>query len=107
MFDASLLARCLAFVDDVVRAASNGHVRVSAAEPERLRRLLIERGADVTVESDGVLAVTGMEARDVGIVAGTAAITLYELADRSPSLEQAFMELTRDAVEYTTRGAAA
>ena len=34
-------------VDDVVGAASNGHVRVATAEPERLRRLLNDRGADV------------------------------------------------------------
>ena len=51
--------------------------------------------------------MTGIEARDVGIVAGTAGITLYELTTQSASLEEAFMELTRDAAEYTTRGAAA
>ena len=52
--------------------------------------------------------VTGMDARDIGIVAGTAGITLYELSPQSASLEEAFMELTRDAAEYTTtRGAAA
>jgi ABC-2 type transport system ATP-binding protein len=48
-----------------------------------------------------------MNARDVGIVAGAAGITLYELSPHSASLEEAFMELTRDAAEYRTRGAAA
>jgi ABC-2 type transport system ATP-binding protein len=94
-------------VDDVVRAAAASHVRVATAEPERLRRLLADRGAHVVTQPDGVLAVTGTEARDVGIIAGTAAITLYELSTSAASLEQAFMELTRDAAEYTTRGAAA
>ena len=94
-------------VGDLVRQASTGYVRVDAAEPERLEHLLAGAGGHVSADPDGFLVVTGMEARDVGIVAGTAGITLYELSPRSASLEQAFMELTRDAVEYTTRGAAA
>lgn len=51
--------------------------------------------------------VTGRTARDVGEAAGAAGITLYELSTQSASLEEAFMELTRDAAEYTTSGAAA
>ena len=95
-------------VEDVVRRSSTGHVRVDAAEPERLRGLLHDRGAEASVQLDGSLAVTGIDARDVGIVAGTAGITLYELSPRSASLEDAFMELTHDAAEYTTtQGAAA
>ncbi len=95
-------------VEDVVGRSSNGHVRVDAAEPDRLRALLHERGTEVSVQPDGSLAVTGIAAREIGIVAGAAGITLYELAPHSASLEEAFMELTRDAAEYTTqRGAAA
>ena len=94
-------------VDDLVRQAASSHVRVDAADPGRLQHLLKDAGGNVSVDPHGSLVVTGMEARDVGIVAGTAGITLYELSPRSASLEQAFMELTRDAVEYTTRGAAA
>jgi len=44
--------------------------------------------------------VTGMDARDIGIAAGTAGIALYELSPHHASLEEAFMELTRDASEY-------
>jgi len=46
--------------------------------------------------------VTGMTARDVGTVAGSTGITLYELSPQSASLEEAFMELTRDTAQYTT-----
>ena len=53
------------------------------------------------------LIVTGIEARDVGIAAAAAGIVLYELTPQSASLEDVFFELTRDATEYTTRGAAA
>jgi ABC-2 type transport system ATP-binding protein len=96
-------------VDDIVRRTSSGHVRVDTAEPERLRALLVDRRADVSTQDDGTFAVTGLDARDVGTVAADAGIALYELAFQSASLEEAFMELTRDAVEYstTTQGAAA
>ena len=95
-------------VEDVVARSSTGHVRVDSAEPERLRQLLQDRRVDVSAQPDGALVVTGMAARDVGIVAGAGGITLYELSPHSASLEEAFMELTRDAAEYiTTRGAAA
>jgi ABC-2 type transport system ATP-binding protein len=94
-------------IDEVVRGSVTGHVRVDTKEPERLVALLAERGAKSVAQPDGTLVVTGIDARDVGIVAGTAGITLYELAPQSASLEDAFFELTKDATEYTTRGAAA
>jgi ABC-2 type transport system ATP-binding protein len=94
-------------VEEVVRGATSSYVRVAAAEPERLRVLLRDTGADVSDQADGVLVVTGIDTREVGVVAGTAGITLYELSAHTASLETAFIELTRDASEYTARGAAA
>jgi ABC-2 type transport system ATP-binding protein len=96
-------------VDDIVRRTSTGHVRVDTAEPERLRALLVDRGADVSTQDDGTFAVTGLDARDIGTAAAAVGIALYELASQSASLEEAFMELTRDAAEYitTNQGAAA
>ena len=94
-------------VEDVVRRSSSGYIRVDAAQPDRLRQLLTDRGADATAQEDGSLVVTGMKARDVGIVAAAEGIALYELSPHSASLEEAFFELTRDATDYTTRGAAA
>jgi ABC-2 type transport system ATP-binding protein len=91
-------------VEEVVRSSSIGHVRVETAEPQSLQRLLRDAGADVTTEPDGDLIVTGLAARDIGSVAGSAGITLYELSPRNASLEEAFMELTRDAAEYHAGG---
>jgi ABC-2 type transport system ATP-binding protein len=91
-------------VDEVVQSSSIGYVRVETAEPQTLQRLLGEAGASVDAEPDGTLIVTGIQARDVGIVAGSAGITLYELSPRHASLEEAFMELTRDASEYHAGG---
>lgn len=94
-------------VDDVVRGSVTGHVRVHTPEPDRLARLLNDGDTHAAAQPDGSLIVTGIEARDVGIAAAAAGIVLYELTPQSASLEDAFFELTRDATEYTTRGAAA
>jgi ABC-2 type transport system ATP-binding protein len=53
------------------------------------------------------MLVTGMTAREIGVKASEHGIALYELSALTVSLEQAFMDLTRDAVEYhgSTTGA--
>ena len=95
-------------VAEVVGHSATGHVRVHAAEPARLVRLVRERGGEAAPQPDETLAVEGLTARDIGILAGEAGITLYELAPQAASLEEAFMALTRDAAEYTAhQGAAA
>ena len=94
-------------VDDVVRQSGAGHVRVDSADPDGLRALLVGAGAHAATDTDGALVVTGMDARTIGTLAGDARITLYELSSHAASLEQAFFDLTRDATDYTTRGAAA
>ncbi len=62
----------------------------------------------VTVGADhDVLEITGMDAREVGRRAAAASVVLYELTPRTVSLEQAFMDLTRDATQYSAHGGAA
>ena len=91
-------------VEDVVQGSSTRHVRVAPADPDTLGRLVADTGADVDRDIDGALIVTGIEARDIGILAGAAGITLYELSSHHASLEDAFMELTRNASEYHAGG---
>ena len=66
----------------------------------KLRELLT--GPDVTVSSPepGVLLVTGFSSEWIGQIAAEEGIALAELTPQQASLEEAFMELTRDAVEY-------
>ena len=87
-------------VEEFIKQASNNTVRVRSPQASALRDLIA--GPDVTVSSEqaGVLTVTGLEPDRIGIVAAEHRITLYELAPQEASLEDAFMELTRDAVEY-------
>jgi ABC-2 type transport system ATP-binding protein len=87
-------------VDEVIRSSSIGYVHVDTADPAALHRLLDDAGADVAIGTDNTLNVSGLAAREIGTIAGSAGIVLYELAPRQASLEDAFMELTRDAAEY-------
>jgi ABC-2 type transport system ATP-binding protein len=54
-----------------------------------------------TIDAD-LLTVTGTTAEQIGEAARAAGIALHELAPQQVSLEDAFMRITRDAVEYRT-----
>ncbi|WBO69561.1 ABC transporter ATP-binding protein [Streptomyces camelliae] len=87
-------------VAEFTARAAGDLVRVRTNEAEKLRELLA--GPDVTVSSQepGVLLVTGITSEWIGRVAAEEGIALAELTPQQASLEEAFMELTRDAVEY-------
>jgi ABC-2 type transport system ATP-binding protein len=87
-------------VEDFVRRASSDVVRVRAPEAIRLRELLLGPGVSVVSPEAGVLEVTGVTAQVVGETAAAHGMVLHELAPLQASLEEAFMELTRDDVEY-------
>ena len=87
-------------VADFVRQSSRRDVVVRSPRDSDLAGLLAARGAAVTAGPDGGLAVTGLEAAAIGEVAREHGITLHELTPRHASLEEAFMELTRDSVDY-------
>jgi len=85
---------------DFIRQSSQHRVRVVTPDATRLRDLLA--GPEVAITSDDPqrLEIEGASARDVGILAAANGVVLYELVDVVPSLEEAFMELTRDTVSY-------
>jgi ABC-2 type transport system ATP-binding protein len=87
-------------VADFVRRSSGGFTRVRTPDPGRLRELLGRGDAVVEVETDGSLAVRGIEIAALGELAAREGIVLHELSPQSASLEEAFMELTRDSVEF-------
>ncbi|WP_330455752.1 ATP-binding cassette domain-containing protein [Streptomyces sp. NBC_00820] len=88
-------------VRDLVRDAGGDTVKVATQDPARLREVLAGPGVSVTgrVGSEE-LQVTGVTAREIGLRAAEHGIPLFELGSRAVSLEQAFMELTRESVEY-------
>ncbi|MGX4690780.1 ATP-binding cassette domain-containing protein [Streptomyces sp. JNUCC 63] len=88
-------------VRDLVREAGGDTVKVATDDPARLRDVLAGHGVEITgrVGSEE-LQVTGLSAREIGLKAAEHGIPLFELTTKAVSLEEAFMELTRDAVEY-------
>jgi ABC-2 type transport system ATP-binding protein len=87
-------------VADFVAQASGTVVLVRSPQASELRDLLV--GPDVTIKSAvaGELEVHGLSAEQIGDVAWEHQLRLHELSTQQASLEQAFMEMTRDAVEY-------
>src|SRR5262252_8578974 len=81
-------------------APAAARVRVRSSDQDALAGVL--RAPRVTVEAaaDGALLVSGLPAGRVGAAAGTAGITLLELTTERASLEDAFVDLTQDAVEF-------
>jgi ABC-2 type transport system ATP-binding protein len=87
-------------VEELIARAAPGVVRARSTDPEALAALLRSRDVAVSEDGDGALAVSGVSTDQVGRLAGAAGITLLELAAQQASLEEAFVDLTRDAVEF-------
>jgi ABC-2 type transport system ATP-binding protein len=89
-------------VEDFVRRASQKLVRVRSPQAVRLRELVY--GNDVTVTSiePELLEIAGLSAEEIGEKAAANRITLYELTPQQASLEEAFMTLTAEDVEFKT-----
>jgi ABC-2 type transport system ATP-binding protein len=89
-------------VDELTRMASHNRVKVRSAEAARLRQLLAGNGVVVDVTDVDSLEVTGLDSAEIGIVAARVGIPLIELTPIQASLEEAFMDITRDTVEFGT-----
>ncbi|HEX4218320.1 MAG TPA: ABC transporter ATP-binding protein [Acidimicrobiales bacterium] len=83
-----------------IAQSSQHFVRVRAPHLAALVPVLHGAGATVTTDDDGALSVVGLEASVIGDLAGANQLVLHELSPQSASLEEAFMELTHDSVEY-------
>jgi ABC-2 type transport system ATP-binding protein len=75
-------------------------IRVVTPTPQLMVSALSRAGVRPSVAEDGAIVVAGMPSARVGEVAAEASLTLHELTPQRASLEDAFMELTSDAVEY-------
>ena len=88
-------------VPELVRQAGGDTVVVAAADPARLRQVLAGPGVAITGQPGSEqLTVTGLPARAIGLKAAEHGLALFELTAKSVSLEEAFMDLTKEAVEY-------
>jgi ABC-2 type transport system ATP-binding protein len=92
-----LIADCA--VDDFVRRGTGVAVRVRSPQADQLAQALAGQQVNVTRDGD-VLEVAGLPIETIGEIAAGSNVVLHELTQVSASLEDAFMRLTADAVEY-------
>jgi ABC-2 type transport system ATP-binding protein len=96
-----------ASVHDILAQATGGSVRVRTPNASALRQLLELPDVAVTSTQDDLLQVTGIAAPRIGELAAARGIILHELTPVVSSLEDAYLELTQDDVEYRTSEGAA
>ena len=88
-------------VDELRQVGNDGSVDVSTAFPADLTRTLLGSGVTIASTDDpDVIRVMGLAAAEIGDRAFAQGIPLHALVPREASLEEAFMTLTHDAVEY-------
>jgi ABC-2 type transport system ATP-binding protein len=86
----------------VAQASGDAPVRVRAADPTALAEKLRTAQATVETTADGALQVLGLKSERIGEIAAAARLVLHELTPLQVSLEEAFMDVTHESVEYQT-----
>jgi ABC-2 type transport system ATP-binding protein len=94
-------------VSEFVGGSSQQWVQVRTPQVAELTASLEKAGATVEASTDGRIKVLSMTAPAIGELAAASQIVLHELTPQNASLEEAFMELTGDSVEFHATGAAA
>jgi ABC-2 type transport system ATP-binding protein len=89
-------------VDDLTANAA-GTVLVRSSDPSRLTQVLNEAHGVVEPVNDAGLSVAGLTSDQVGEAAFAAGIVVHELTPQRASLEDVFMDLTADSLEYGHR----
>ncbi|MFD9369073.1 ABC transporter ATP-binding protein [Streptomyces sp. NPDC060020] len=86
---------------DFIQQNSRSYVRLRSPQQERLKDVLHDAGINaVSVPATGTLEIDGASAEQLGELAARHQIVLHELSPQRASLEEAFMRMTADSVEY-------
>ena len=94
-------------VSEFVESNSEHWVLVRSPELAALSTALEAAGAHVKPGTEDSIQVAGLDSRSIGDLAAAKGLTLHELATQHASLEDAFMDLTHDSVQYRANEAAA
>jgi ABC-2 type transport system ATP-binding protein len=89
-------------MDDFIDQNSHSFVRVRSPQPESLLDVLAGAGISATPLPDGGFEVIDGDPAGIGDLAAEHGIALHELSPQRASLEEAFMQMTADSVEYRT-----
>lgn len=87
-------------IGEVVAGATRSVVRVRTRDPQKLTAILSGSAASVSLQPDAALEIVGLTAEQVAVVAADAGIVLHEVATRTGTLEEAYLALTAEQVEY-------
>jgi ABC-2 type transport system ATP-binding protein len=89
---------------DSLTATSKGSVLVRGSNHQQLMAALAAHGAQISETNDEGLSVENLSAEQIGQIAFDEGVVLFELTPQRASLEDVFMDLTSDAVEYGSGG---
>jgi ABC-2 type transport system ATP-binding protein len=87
-------------VADLLAAASKDRVMVRTADRGEATTVLAHAGGTVAVSDHDLLAVSGLTAGEIAALLGASGVPFSGLSPHQATLEEAYMELTRDAVEF-------
>ena len=87
-------------VDQILAGATRNAVRVRTPQVDQLARTIAGPDVTITGVESQLIEVTGLTAAQIGDLAAATGVVLHELTPISASLEEAYLELTQDEVEY-------
>ena len=87
-------------VADLLASMSGDRVMLRTATPDQAATVLAGVGAEVTATGPGALTIKGLPAERAVVLLSEHAIPFAEVTAHRATLEQAYLELTKDAVEY-------
>jgi ABC-2 type transport system ATP-binding protein len=85
---------------ELIASSARRDVLLRSPRAAELAPLLTARGAAVTPQPDGALVVTGLDAAAVGELAAAHGLALHALVPRQASLEDVYLDLTGESVDY-------
>jgi ABC-2 type transport system ATP-binding protein len=94
-------------VDEFLARSSHNSVTVGSPAASQLRERLLGPNVVVTSTRRDLLQVTGLTAEQIGTIAWKSQLPLFELTAQQASLEEAFIEMTHESVEYRSTDTAA
>jgi len=87
-------------VSELLSSRSDGRVHVRTPQATEVMTVLAGAGGTVTSTDSDTLVVSGLDSERIAALVAEAGLQLHELYRERSSLEDAFIDLTRDTVEY-------
>jgi ABC-2 type transport system ATP-binding protein len=93
-------------VAELIAAASGGRVTVRTSARTEATTVLAHAGATIAVTGQDTLIISGLAAEKIVALLGESGLPFSEVSPHRATLEEAYMDLTRDAVEFRATAAA-